>query len=383
MENEEKKDIVEFDKNNDPIEDFQMYGQQFFIFENLSCIDVLDENLYSYDNAVFNLTTAIQDRASEGLFRKIEQFINSAPAIQKAREKMRTKTEFFVRHDLIPDEIKNAMKQGKAEIIPCKDSENTFFLQIRATIDGLIIDNKEYGKNRKIKDIILGTKSIPVDITGAMQCLSKQNQLNQISNGLNEISEVCELNFERLIQGQRDDRIAALFSSRSKFIQSLALTDDLLQRNMLIQAICAANSARAELALQIKSDILSLAHEKKLKAKDAGKIVDDIRSSIVAINNAVQLSLYSYQVLGEIKAQLAVVKDHMTFIKQVLLKNIEYNGNKAIAWLLISSFGNNQSPSTKFEELPEKLLFSCETFIANTKIVDSPCYLEEKSNVQQ
>jgi hypothetical protein len=42
------------------------------------------------------------------------------------------------------------------------------------------------------------------------------------------------------------------------------------------------------------------------------------------MNNAVQLSLYSYQVLGERTAQLAIVKEHETFIKQVLLKEIEY-----------------------------------------------------------
>jgi hypothetical protein len=39
-------------------------------------------------------------------------------------------------------------------------------------------------------------------------------------------------------------------------------------------------------------------------------------------DNAVQLSLYSYQVLGERASQLAVVKEHETFIKQ-MLNNVE------------------------------------------------------------
>lgn len=382
MDDEKKKDFVEFKKKDNSIEDFRVDEQAFLVLDNFSSIDVLDESLYSYDNAVFGLSSSVQDKASESLFQKIEQFINSIPAMQKVRESIQTKTEFIVRDDLIPKEIKEALKRGTAEIIPCKSEDNAFFLQIRTTTRSVVINGKEYGKNRKIKDIPLGTKSIPADITGAIQCLSMQNQLNQISSGLNEISQVCEFSFGRLIQGQRDDRIAELFSSRSSFIQALTLSDNGLKQNMLVQAICDANSARAKLAMQIKSDIQSLANEKKLKSKDAGEIVNDINAAIIAINNAVQISLYSYQTLGERKAQLSVVKEHMTFIKQVLLKDIEYERDQHTTWKLISSFGRSQSTSTKSEDLPQKLYFSCEDFIENRKNDSITSYLEDKSNVE-
>jgi len=271
------------------------------------------------------------------------------------------------------------MQNGTAEIIPCKDSTDAFFLQIRATVKGLMINGKEYSKNRKIKDIPLGTKTIPADVAGAMQCLSMQNQLNQIANGLKEISEACAFNFGRIIQGQRDDRLAKLLSSRSCFIQALAMSDEPLQRQMLIQAVSDANSARAELAFQIKSDIFLLGGDKTPKSKDMGKMVCDIKTAIVAMNNAVQISLYSYQVLGERNAQLAVVKEHETFIKQVLLKEIKHKGNKQLAWKLICSSGNSGLIPQDFGLLPTKLLVSYKAFIEN-KNENSVNYLEGESN---
>ena len=292
-----------------------MDEQQFLIIKDSSSIDVLDENLYCYDSAIFALTPAIQNRTSESLFRKVKQFIDSVPTVQKSIDYVQSKTEYIPRLDLISDEINQALQNGTAEIIPCKDSTDAFFLQIRTTVKGLMINGKEYGKNRKIKDIPLSTKTIPADVSGAMQCLSMQNHLSQIANGLKEISEACEFNFGRIIQGQRDDRLAKLLSSRSCFIQALAISDESLQRQMLVEAIRDANSARSELVFQIKSDIFLLGGEKTPKAKEMEKIVCDINTAIIAMNNAVQISLYSYQVLGEHNAQLAVVKEHETFIK--------------------------------------------------------------------
>ena len=315
--------------------------QQFLVLKDSSSIDVLDESLYSYDSTVFALTPAVQRRTSEGLINKVKQFVNSVPAAQKARDYVRSKTEYTPRLDLISDEIQQALQNGTAEIIPCKDSSNAFYLQIRATIKGLVINGKEYGKNRKLKDIPIGTKQVPTDVAGAMQCLALQNQLNQIANGLREISEACEFNFGRVIQGQRDDRLAKLLSRRSCFVQALAMSDESLQKQMLLQAVRDANSARAELAFQVKSDILLLGGDKSPKSKDMVKMVCDINTAIVAMNNAVQISLYSYQVLSERASQLAVVKEHETFIKQVLLKEIEYKGTKHPAWKLICSSGNS------------------------------------------
>jgi hypothetical protein len=313
------------------------------------------------------------------LLRKVKRFIDSVPAAQKANDNLQSKIEYIPRLDLISEEINQALQNGTAEIIPCKDYTDAFFFQIRTTVKGLIINGKEYGKNRKIKDIPLGTKTVPADVAGAMQCLSMQNQLNQIAKGLKEISEACEFNFGRIIQGQRDDRLAKLLSSRSCFIQALAMSSEPLQQQMLIQAVRDANSARAELAFQIKSDITLLGGDKTPNTKVMEKMVCDINTAIVAMNNAVQISLNSYQVLGERNAQLAVVKEHETFIKQVLLKEIKYKGNKHLAWKLICSSGNSGLTPQDFTSLPTKLLDSCVAFIDGNN-ENSTDYLEGNSN---
>ena len=356
-----------------------MEEQQFLVIKDMSSIDVLDENLYCYESTVFTLTPAIQNRTSESLLRKVKQFVDSVPAVQKAKDYGQSKTEYIPRLDLISEEVNQALQNGTAEMIPCKNSADAFFLQIRATVKGLVINGKEYGMNRKINDIPLGAKNVPIDVAGAMQCLSMQKQLNQIANGLKEISETCERNCGRIIQGQRDDRLARLFSSRSCFIQALAMSDEPLQRQMLIQAVRDANLARAELAFQIKSDITLLGGDKKLKSPDMAKMVCVINTAIVAMNNAVQLSLYSYQVLGERNAQLAVVKEQETFIKQVLLKKIEFNGNEHLAWKLICSSGKSKSVSQGVERLPDRLLNSCMAFIEGNN-ENSTNYLEGESD---
>ncbi len=369
------KDFEIHESDSDVVEQYKEDEERFLINITKSNIDVLDENLYCYDSSVFSLSPAIQNRTSESLFSKVNKFMDLAPAAKKSLDYIKSKTEYTPRLDLIPDEIKAALQNGNAEMIPCKDASEIFYLQIRTTVKGLVINGKEYGKNRKIKDIPIGSKAIPADVSGAMQCLSMQNQLNQISNSLKEISEACEMNFGRIIQGQRDDRLAKLLSSRSAFIQALALSDENLQKHMLIQSIRDANSARAELAYQIKSDISLLGSDKPLKAKEMEKIVDDINTAIVAMNNAVQISLYSYQTLGEHNAQLAVIKEHETFIKQVLLKEIEYKGNKHLAWTVINSSGNGNMTAHDFRRLPEKVLISCEAFIGK-KVDKSINYLE-------
>ena len=283
--------------------------KHFLPIEISTFVDVLDEKLYCYDSAVFSLTPAIQERTSNALITRIERFVDSVPTLQRVRENIQNKTEYV---PIIPDDMKQALKNGTAELIPCKGTDNSFYMQIRTTIGGLIFNGKEYAANTKIKDIAIEAKTFPVDITGAMQCLSMQNQLNKISAGLKEISETCERNFGRVIQGQRDDRLAKLISGRSCFIQALAISDENIQRQMLVQALSDANTARATLAYQIKSDILVLCSKPSKKVME--ETVNAINTAIIAMNNAVQVSLYAYQVLGERNAQLSAIKEHEVFI---------------------------------------------------------------------
>ncbi len=63
-----------------------MKENQFMVVRDLSESDVLDESLYCYDSFVFSLTPEIHSRVSESLMRKINQFVDSLPAIQKSMD---------------------------------------------------------------------------------------------------------------------------------------------------------------------------------------------------------------------------------------------------------------------------------------------------------
>lgn len=326
-------------------------------------IDVLNESLYSYDHAIFSLEPVIRKSSSDGLFGIIDEFINSAPAAMKAAEGFKDKQELFIREDLIPKEIRQALADGFAEFVPCKGSSDSFYLQIRSAVKGLVVNGKEYGIHRKLKDVELGTRTVPADINGAMQCLAQQRQLNNIAEELGALSEACQLGFGRVIQGQRDDRLAKLISSRSSLIQGLAASDKQTQRQLLVRAVSDANEARATLAYQIKSDIELLSGSKPLSTDRMTDTVDAINTAIAAMNNAVQLSLYSYQALGEYAAQLAVAMDHRAFVSQVLLKRISRNKRHYTAWEIVSSSGDGHRTPANHWSLPSRLLDSYTAFI--------------------
>jgi len=344
-----------------------MGKNQLLVIKNNADIDVLDENLYNFDNNVFTVIPSISDNSSENLFRKIKQFIDSMPALQGAAEKLKSKIEYIPRFDLIPEDIKIAIRRGLAELIPVKDSSNNVYLQIRTTVKDLIFEGKQYAKNQKIKDILLSTKEVPIDVVGAMQCLSTQNQFNQLNNRIMELTEACKINFGRMIQGQRDDRLAKLLSSRSSYIQAIAISDEIIKRQMLIQAICDANSARALLAYQIKSDILSL-YTMNLLPEEKSQVVVDIYIAVIGMNNSVQIALHSYQALGEHSAQLAVVKEHQTFVKQVLLKKIVSKNSTFLAWELISSNAKSGTSSENFLRIPKKLINDCSVYLESSNL---------------
>lgn len=338
----------------------------FSSLNDLMRINILDDRLYSFDSQVFQLTPALQSQTADVLISLIEDLLNSLPSLKKAWNLFKPKAQLVARWDLIPKDVKQALKKGEAEFIEVKDHNNALYLQIRAVVDGLRVNGKEYAKNRKIKDLPIGMEYIPQDITGALYCLSMQNQLSGIAASLNELSQACELNFDRIRQGQKDDRLAKVFSSRVNFIQALSMTNQEFQRQLLIEAVQQSNLARAELAYQIRSSISELQNTKHARSREMAQTVFDINTAIMAMNNAVQISLYAYQALGESNAQLASVKEHEVFVKQVLLQDIELDGEKYSAWDVIWSSGDGKSSPADFGALPQKLLQSCEVFLTDS-----------------
>ncbi len=89
-----------------------MTEHQFLIIKETTDIDVLNSDLYSYDSTVFSLTPTLQKRTSDSLIRRVERFVESIPALNKAADSVKAKVEYTPRLDLISDEIKQALKDG-------------------------------------------------------------------------------------------------------------------------------------------------------------------------------------------------------------------------------------------------------------------------------
>lgn len=330
-------------------------------------LDVLDERLYDYGQVGFLLEDGMTQRTSNRAYEKIERFFASIPAVSEAAEKVQKRTELFARFDLLPDELKNAIKNGSAELIRRKGDSGTFYMQIRSTVDDLVIDGKKYGKHRKLKDIPMGTKVVPEDINGAMRCLAQQYQLNSITRSIEELTGACEYNFSRVIQGQRDDRLAMVLSSRESFLQGLVMADAESQRQMLTHALAQANQARIQLAYQVAADISQLGVKKSPKTKEMAEIVHSINTGIAAINGAVQLSVFASQAMGEFEAQQAVVVSHRAFVRQVLLKEISHEGGSHTAWDLVVSSGDSKETSEEQRTLPTRLITAYGSYLETAK----------------
>ena len=110
----ENEHIAEEPKTDEDIQSFLQIG-------NLTDIDILDEALYSYDSVALSITPIIQQQISKRLFRKVEQFVDSIPAVGKAVDHLTEKTEYIPRMDLLSDEIKQALQKGLVEMTPCKN----------------------------------------------------------------------------------------------------------------------------------------------------------------------------------------------------------------------------------------------------------------------
>ncbi len=360
----------EFGVTADETEEDEVDGRDLLDLSKMygSELDVLDERLYDYGQVGFLLEDGMTQKASNHLYEKVEGFLASVPALSEATEKIQKRTEIFARDDLLSDEIKNAIRNGHAELIRRKGDSGAFYMQIRSTIDDLVIGGKKYGKHRKLKDIPMGTKEVPEDINGAMKCLAQQDQLNSITRSIEELTEACENNFSRVIQGQRDDRLAMVLSSRDSLLQGLVMMDAENQRQMLAHALVQANQARGQLAYQVAADIHELDGEKPLKTKKMAEVVHSINSGIAAMNGAVQLSVFASQALGEFQAQQAVVVSHRAFVRQVLLKEISRGERSHTAWDFVVSSGDGRETSEEQKTLPTRLITAYGSYLEAAKI---------------
>lgn len=338
---------------------------------------LFDESLYSYDLVAFRLDEEVTQKAADSLLDKIADFLEKVTTRAAAGEGLRRKKEIYVREDLLPDEIKKGLRDGTLEIVQGKNESNAFFMQIRTAVKGVVIGDKEYGLHRKVKDVLVGEREVPADVMGSIQCLAQQRKLDSIARDIGVLTEACETGFDKVIQGQQDDRLAKIISARNSFIQGLLMSDRESQRIMLTEALSRSNDARAELAFQIRSDIDTLSAPGRMSSVRMERTVAGIGTAIGAMNTAVELSLYACQALGQSETQKAIVADHRAFVKQILLKKITHQGISQTAWQVVTSSQDGSRAQTVSATLPEALVLKYDDFLSPVSV---PLYLEGSNN---
>lgn len=341
-----------------------MKNDEIMVINNFCEVDVFDDSLYSYENFIFSLTPFIEQNIRVNLIDKLMNSFNNVIKVNSAIDSSSVKETLEIRYDSLSAEVLEAFKAGNAELVKSKKSNGTYYFQLKSVIDGLVVNGKKYGKNRKIADIPFSIGQTPKDVLGAMNTLATHNQLNGLSRQLSEISNIIDIGFERVIEGQINDRISKLLSCRNSFIQALVINDKDIQKQLLVNGISEMNTARAQLIFQLKSEIPKL---DKAKKRETNNIVKGIHTTLLAINNAVQLLLYTYRFLGEWKAQIALIKDQENFIKQILLKEFHDDETTYTVWKKIISNAESSQNTKENLKLPYQLLSTCRELIDERK----------------
>lgn len=344
-----------------------MKKDEIIVIDNLDEIDVLDDSLYSYENYIFSLTPYIEQNIRVNLFSKVISASNDIAKVVSAVEDLKVKENIKLRLDLLSPDVVRAIKTGALEVINSRKGNNANYLQLKSVVDGLVLNGKEYGKNRKVADIPFSIEHTPKDAIGSMNTMLTHYQLNKITNQLSELSNVIDVGFERMIEGQMNDRFSKLLSCRNSFIQALVISDKDIQKLILANVISEINTARAQLIFQLNSEIPKL---DKANVTLSDNIIKGIFSTILSINNTVQLLLYVYRYLGEWKAQLALIKDQENFIKHILLKELHHNNNTYTVWTKIMSNAKTNPEFKINPDLPYELLDSCIEFTKIGKVCE-------------
>jgi len=270
-------------------------------------IDVLDKSLYNYDKSDFAL--ALFEKSQSVLMDKVTRLIEMSPAFAHFLKSIKPTQVFDVN---MSNTAKEMYRKGD------------WLLKYSKTKDGLIpiLCNKA---GKFIEFVTLNPKNISPDLSGALTNLSMQQQLGQLMDQIERLSN----SIQRIERGQRDDRISLFYSARQQYIEAISMSNYDLQSQALLYAAHTANDARFQLMQTMRSDVEQIVNNKKLKKNERDELSNNVREAMQYINEATGLCVISYSALGETKPMLAALKSYQCFIEQTLLSKSKNDLTKA------------------------------------------------------
>lgn len=209
----------------------------------------------------------------------------------------------------VDDDFKDAYKAGDIKLLVGKNGD--VFAQIKQA-DG------KFGKKLPIKEELVEQGVTSEDIQLAIQTEMLQKLLIKIIDVLDEIDG----KIERVIQGQKNDRLGLYYSGMNLYLESKTIRDDTLKKQMIAQAIRALSEAGSQFMQELRFDIQYLANgEYKKEKKQVAKInerMDRIRENFEVIYRAYILKAMIYSDNNENYAMLTVLEEYGRFINQMI-----------------------------------------------------------------
>lgn len=229
----------------------------------------------------------------------------------------------------IKDEVKQLVDQGKVIFKELKSGQG-FAPVLYAAEDNVEINGKIYGKNKIVSQVKLNERAINPDIANAINNYVVNQQLIKINSKLDEMNK----SLGTIEQGQRNDRIALVYSAEEKMKEALATKDEHLKRELIANAISTANDARFQLMETLKTDVRDVivgtkatspfeAIEVLIKgnAEITASIIDKIRTAFFYINMSTSICAQGYMLLDEKAATQKSIDVYKSFINDMFIKN--------------------------------------------------------------
>ncbi|MGO1592128.1 MAG: hypothetical protein ACTHW1_03375 [Ancrocorticia sp.] len=179
-----------------------------------------------------------------------------------------------------------------------------------------------FGPKVPIKEELVNQGINPADAASAMQLRAMQQQLNEITEALESITE----DIAEVIQGQQNDRLGLYFSGMNLYLEARQIQDGPFGQLVSAQAVKALSDASSQMALAMQSDVQYLLDRKyeNKKSKRAAEIesrMASINKCFEAIHRSYVLKAAVYFDLGETSAMLTTIDEYGRFLNATVIPN--------------------------------------------------------------
>lgn len=213
----------------------------------------------------------------------------------------------------MPKSIEEGLQKGLLKLDENKAGE--MFAQLRDS-------NGAFGKKIPIKKDLVKQGIDPITVANAMQLQAIQQQLTEVVEALEVISE----DIAEVVQGQYNDRLGLYYSGLNLYLESQHINNENFKQLVASQAIKALSDGCAQMRLAMESDIRYLLEGKykKKKGQSAAEIesrMANINQSFEAIHRSYVLKSAVYFDMGEMKAMLDTIDQYGKFLSSQIVPN--------------------------------------------------------------